>query len=79
MSYTTPIDKQIAELEATLKERRESGVVSESISTPNGGSRSLSYDSLASLEAQLQALYRRRAAMSRRGAAATCYYPFGGC
>ena len=79
MAYTTKIDKQIAELEATLAERRSSGVVSESISTPNGGSRSLSYDSIASLESQLQALYRRRAALARRGAAATCYYPWGGC
>ena len=76
---TRQIDKQIAELEAALAERRESGVTSESISTPNGGSRSLSYDSLASMQAELERLYRRRAAMARRGAACTCYYPFGGC
>ena len=73
----TRLDKQIKELEAALSERRASGVTSESISTPNGGSRSLSYDSIASMEAELQRLYRRRAAMSRRGAAATCYYPWG--
>ena len=74
----TKLAEQISALEAAIAARRErGGVASESMSV-NGGSKSISYESLASMEASLDALRRRYAAIATHGAAARCYYPFGG-
>lgn len=78
MADIVDIKRRIAEIDKTLTECLSDGVSSESISTPNGGSMSKSYLSPASLRAERSALLRELDSISRNGAAAVCYYPFGG-
>ena len=78
MATTADIKRRIAEIDKTLAECLRDGVSSESISTPNGGSVSKSYLAPAALRAERAALLRELDSVNRNGAAARCYYPFGG-
>lgn len=78
MATTIDIRRRIAEIDKTLAECLRDGVSSESISTPNGGSVSMSYLSPSALRAERAALVRELETEQRGGAGARCYYPFGG-